>query len=433
MEFKIYTLKEAHSYLKEKLVNRGRTRSIEVMDKVTKIVSDVRKYGDAALIAFTKEFDRVELTPESIKVSIREIENAYSQVSKEFINAIKLAKANIEKFHTLQLKTLWFTETSKGIFVGQKYAPISSVGIYVPGGRASYPSTVLMAGIPAKVAGVSEIVLCSPPDLKGGLPPPILVAANEIGITKIFKVGGAQAIAAMAYGTETIPRVEKIVGPGNIYVTTAKLIVSSDVRIDLPAGPSEILILADASANPSFIACDLMAQAEHDPNAYCILLSDSNILINNVIEVLKSRIPCSDRREIIERALDSNSLFIQVANMGEALSFINDFAPEHLELMVKDPFKLIPNIRNSGAIFLGEMSPVALGDLIAGSNHILPTGGYAKTYSGLSVNDFLKSIDLVYATKEGLKGVSDALSKIAESEKLLEHKKSVDVRLKDER
>ncbi len=432
MNFKIYSLKEAYSYLKDKLGNRGRIRSIEVMDKITKIISDVRKYGDAAVISFTKEFDRVELTPQTMKVSVREIENAYSQVSKEFVNAIKTAKNNIEKFHSLQLKSLWFTETSKGVFVGQKYSPISSVGIYVPGGRASYPSTVLMAAVPAKVAGVSEIVLCSPPALNGEIPPSVLVAANEVGITKIFKIGGAQAIAAMAYGTETIPSVEKIVGPGNIYVTTAKLIVSGDVRIDLPAGPSEILIFADSSANPSFIACDLIAQAEHDPNAYCILLSDSRSLINNVIEILKSRIPASDRREIIERALGSNGLFIHVENLDEALNFINEFAPEHLELMVNDPFKLLSNIRNSGAIFLGEMTPVALGDLIAGSNHILPTGGYAKTYSGLSVNDFVKSIDLVYATKEGLKEISNHLSEIAESEKLLEHKKSVDVRLKDE-
>ncbi len=432
MNFKIYSLKEASSYLKDKLGNRGRVRSIEVMDKVTKIISDVRKYGDTAVIGFTKEFDRVELTPQTMRVSVREIENAYNQVSKEFINAIKIAKNNIEKFHSLQLRSLWFTETSKGVFVGQKYSPISSVGIYVPGGRASYPSTVLMAGIPARVAGVSEIILCSPPALNGEIPPPVLVAANEVGITKIFKVGGAQAIAAMAYGTETIPKVEKIVGPGNIYVTTAKLIVSGDVRIDLPAGPSEILVFADSTANPSFIAYDLIAQAEHDPNAYCILLSDSETLINRVIRNLESLVSSAERKEIIERALDSNSLFIHVTNLEDALNFINEFAPEHLELMVKDPFKLIPHIRNSGAIFLGEMAPVALGDLIAGSNHILPTGGYAKTFSGLSVNDFIKSIDLVYATKEGLKEISKPLSEIAESEKLLEHKRSVDVRIKDE-
>ncbi|MEM2907382.1 MAG: histidinol dehydrogenase, partial [Candidatus Odinarchaeota archaeon] len=316
-------------------------------------------------------------------------------------------------------------ETSKGVFVGQKYSPLKSVGVYVPGGRASYPSTVLMAAVPAKVAGVEEIILCSPPALNGGIDPSILVAANEVGVSKIYKIGGAQAIAAMAYGTETIPRVEKIIGPGNIYVTTAKLIVSSDVRIDLPAGPSEILILADSTANSKFIAHDLIAQAEHDPNASCILLAESTNILNNVIDELNKLIPSSNRREIIEKALESNSLFIHATSLVEALNFINDFAPEHLELLVSDPFKLLPNVKNAGAIFLGEMSPVAVGDLIAGSNHILPTGGYAKTYSGLTVNDFIKSIDLVYATRDGLKKISKPLSEIAVYEKLFEHKKSV--------
>ena len=433
MKFKIYDLNEAYNYLKDKLANRGRTRSIEVIDKVSKIVNDVRKYGDMAVIGFTKEFDKVELTSQEIKVSQKEIENAYNQVSREFVEAIKTAKANIEKFHTLQLRTLWFTETSKGLFVGQKYSPLKSVGIYVPGGRASYPSTVLMAAVPAKVAGVEEIILCSPPALNGGIDPSILVAANEVGVNKIYKIGGAQAIAAMAYGTETIPRVEKIIGPGNIYVTTAKLIVSSDVRIDLPAGPSEILILADSTANPKFIAHDLIAQAEHDPNASCILLAESTNILNQVSDELNTLIPSSNRREIIEKALESNSLFIQATSLAEALNFINDFAPEHLELLVNDPFKLLPSIKNAGAIFLGEMSPVAVGDLIAGSNHILPTGGYAKTYSGLTVNDFIKSIDLVYATREGLKKISKHLSEIAVYEKLFEHKKSVDARISDDK
>jgi len=317
--------------------------------------------------------------------------------------------------------------------VGQKYSPLKSVGIYVPGGRASYPSTVLMAAVPAKVAGVEEIILCSPPALNGGIDPSILVAANEVGVNKIYKIGGAQAIAAMAYGTETIPRVEKIIGPGNIYVTTAKLIVSSDVRIDLPAGPSEILILAGSTANPKFIAHDLIAQAEHDPNASCILLAESTNILNQVSDELNTLIPSSNRREIIEKALESNSLFIQATSLAEALNFINDFAPEHLELLVNDPFKLLPSIKNAGAIFLGEMSPVAVGDLIAGSNHILPTGGYAKTYSGLTVNDFIKSIDLVYATREGLKKISKHLSEIAVYEKLFEHKKSVDARISDDK
>mgnify|MGYP005831092717 CR=1 FL=1 len=432
MELKILNLKNSYDLIKEKLAQRGRIRSIEVIDKVTKIVNDVHKYGDSAIIEYTREFDNVELRQGYLKVNTREIESAYQLVSKEFISSIRVAKSNIEKFHSLQLRTLWFTETTPGVHVGQKYSPLRSVGIYVPGGRASYPSTVLMAAIPAKIAGVEEIVICSPPTVDGNIDPSVIVAANEVGVNKIFKIGGAQAIAAMAYGTESVPKVEKIIGPGNIYVITAKLVVSNEVRIDSPAGPSEILILADSGSNPKFIAYDLMAQAEHDPNAYCVLVSESAPLLRKVIDELSTLLPSSKRSGIIEKSLSSNGLFIETKSLKEAIDFINDFAPEHLELMVREPFKLLSEIKNSGAIFLGEFSPVAIGDFVAGSNHILPTSGYAKTYSGLSLTDFTKSIDVVYATREGLKKIRKPLAELAINEKLLEHKNSVEVRLVDE-
>jgi histidinol dehydrogenase len=431
MNLKILDLKNSYSYINEKLLKRDKFRTLEVIDKVTKIIDDVRRRSDDAVIEYTKTFDNVDLSQDELIVSEREIERAYQQIDKKYLDSLRVAKRNIEKFQSLQLQPLWFTETTPGVFVGQKYSPLKKVGIYVPGGRASYPSTVLMAAIPAKIAGVDEILITSPPTVNGNVSPSVIVAAKEVGVNKIFKIGGAQAIAAMAYGTAIIPKVEKIIGPGNIYVTTAKLLVSNEVRIDTPAGATEIVILADDSAKPKFIAYDLIAQAEHDPQSYCILISNSDKILNNVKKELNIIIKKSERKEIIEKSISDNGFLIKAKNIQEALDLIDDIAPEHLQLMVNEPFLILNKIRNSGAIFLGDYSPVSIGDYIAGSNHILPTGGFAKTYSGLSVRDFIKNIDIVYSSREGLAKLKPHLSNLAIHEELWGHEKSVEARFDD--
>ena len=402
-----------------------------VMRRVERIVEAVRVQGDKAVIRYTEKYDGVTLSPSTIRVKEREMMEAYEKVPEKFITAIRTAAENIEAYHKRQLATFTFSP-APGIILKQVFRPVECAGIYVPGGRAAYPSTVLMTAIPARIAGVRRIVACTPPSRNGSVTPAILVACKEAGVTDIFRIGGAQAIAAMAYGTGTVPKVDVIVGPGNIYVTSAKLLVSSDVKVDLPAGPSELLVLADKSSNPLFVAADLVSQAEHDPSAAVVLVTTSRSFGERVVKLaykLASNLPTKDT---IVSALN-NGWVILVENLDEAVKFINLYAPEHLEIQVENAEYVLEKVRNAGAIFLGKYSPVAVGDYAAGSNHVLPTGGYAKAYSGLSVDCFVKRISVVKCTLSGLKELSEVVSTLAELEGLPAHAESVRVRLNNEK
>jgi histidinol dehydrogenase len=402
-----------------------------VKDSVINIISEVKEYGDRAIIKFTKEFDNVELSEENIRVSKEEISDAYKKVDPILLKAIKHAKKNLITFHSAQKREDWSIEIEEGVTVGQIYRPISSVGIYIPGGRAVYPSTVLMIAAPASIAGIEDIIMCSPPQDDKKIAPEILVAANEFGIKNIFKVGGAQAIAAMAYGTETIPQVLKIVGPGSIWVNVAKQLLSNFIAIDAPAGPSEILIIADDSADMNYVIADFISQIEHDPDNLGIIVSNSHSLINQIKTSIDKYVLKSKRKSIIEKALKNNSLIIQADNIEDCIRISNLIAPEHLEILTENPDELLDKIINAGAIFLGPFSPVPLGDYCAGTNHILPTGGSAKRYSGLNIYDFLKTMDVLKCEKEGLKKLSETAIKLAEFEGLYAHKRSIEERLKD--
>ncbi|MFX1487886.1 MAG: histidinol dehydrogenase [Promethearchaeota archaeon] len=402
-----------------------------VKDSVIKIISEVKEYGDQAIIKFTKEFDNVELSEENIRVSKEEISDAYKKVDPNLLKAIKHAKRNLITFHSAQKREDWSIEIEEGVTVGQIYRPISSVGIYIPGGRAIYPSTVLMIAAPASIAGIEDIIMCSPPQDDKKIAPEIIVAANEFGIKNVFKVGGAQAIAAMAYGTETIPRVLKIVGPGSIWVNVAKQLLSNIVAVDAPAGPSEILIIADDSADMNYVITDFISQIEHDPDNVGIIVSNSHSLINQIKTSIDEYVLKSKRKSIIEKALKNNSLIIQANNIEDCIRISNLIAPEHLEILTENPDELLDKIVNAGAVFLGPFSPVPLGDYCAGTNHILPTGGSAKKYSGLNIYDFLKTMDVLKCEKEGLKKLSETTIKLAEFEGLYAHKRSIEERLKD--
>ncbi|MEM1657751.1 MAG: histidinol dehydrogenase [Candidatus Jordarchaeales archaeon] len=404
---------------------------MEAIRKVQRIVEEVRKKGDEALVKYTKKFDGVFIPPSRIKVTKEEIDEAYSKTGEKVVKAIRLAAENIRVFHEKQMAT-FTVEKVPGVKLSQIVRPVNSAGIYVPGGRAAYPSTALMAAVPAKVAGVKKIVVCTPPDRSGGVKPEILVACNEAGVDEIFKVGGAQAIAAMAYGTKTIPKVDVLVGPGNIYVTAAKILVSREVRVDLPAGPSEILVLADESCNPLFVAADLVSQAEHDPAASVVLVTTSRRVAEEVVKLSYELATKLDTKDVVVSVLD-NGWCILVENLDEAAEFVNSYAPEHLEIHVENPWYVLEKVENAGAIFIGSYTPVALGDYVAGSNHILPTGGYAKIFSGLSVENFIKRISVVECNKEGLKALSESVMVLAEVEGMLAHAQAVKVRLeKDE-
>ncbi|MFX1557670.1 MAG: histidinol dehydrogenase [Promethearchaeota archaeon] len=402
----------------------------EIVEDVNKIIQEVKLNGDAAIINFSKTFDGVELSESEIKVTIDEIEEAYDKIDQKLLEAFRFAKKNLIKFHQSQKHEEWLIDVVKGVRAGQIYRPIESVGLYVPGGRAIYPSTVLMAATPAYVAGVKDIIICSPPQKDKKIAPEIIVAAKEFEISKIYKIGGAQAIAAMAYGTETIPRVQKVFGPGNKWVNTAKQLLSNIVAIDTPAGPSEVLIIADDSAKVNYVIMDFLSQIEHDPDNIGIIVTDSAQLIENIKNKLDSFLEQSERKEIIKSALN-NSLVIKAKDLDDCIRISNFIAPEHLEILTKNPKNLLENVTNAGAIFLGQFSPVPLGDYSAGTNHILPTGGNAKKYSGLNIYDFLKIIDILECNKEGLKNLSESATKIAEFEKFYAHKKSIEERLKD--
>lgn len=388
---------------------------------VREIVAAVREKGDSALLAYTKQFDKVELSEDELKVTEQETKKAYKKVKKEFFDPLNKAIQNITAFHRKQKSDEWFETLPLDVVLGQRLIPLEKVGIYVPGGRATYPSSVLMNTIPAKVAGVKEIILVSPPPIS----PYVLVAAAEVGVNSVYKVGGAQAIAALAYGTESIPKVDKIVGPGNVYVTLAKREVFGAVGIESLAGPSDVLIIADGEAEPEFIAADLLAQAEHDPTSSAILLTNSAKIIEKTEKELHKQLTKLSRRKIIEQA---EIILIQVESIHQAVDIANRIAPEHLELDIGSPQRVLEKIRNAGAVFLGPHSPVAVGDYIAGPNHVLPTGGTARFSSPLGVYDFVKHQSIIGYTKPALKNVWKDVKFLAEIEGLEAHARSIDVR-----
>jgi histidinol dehydrogenase len=408
---------------------RGGGLDAEVLGVAQRIIDEVRTRGDAALVEYTRTFDHAELTVDELRVTEDEIDEAVAGADPELVEALANAAVAIEEFHRRQVTQSWFSSEEGGIFVGQKVTPISRVGIYIPGGRASYPSTVLMNGIPAIVAGVDEIAMVVPPGPDGSVPAAVLVAAAEVGVTEIYKVGGAQAIAALAYGTDTIPRVDKITGPGNAYVTAAKKLVTGDVGIDMLAGPSEVLVLADASADAEFVAIDLMAQAEHDPRAAVYLVTTEPQLVDEVELALAELLADSPRADVIETSLRDNGIAWVCDEIVTALAIVNAVAPEHLEVMMDNPFELLGAIRNAGAIFLGPWTPESVGDYVAGPNHTLPTGGTARFSGPLSVDDFVKKSSVIGYSPEALEADGATILTIAEAEGLSAHAKAVSLRL----
>ncbi len=397
-------------------------------DTVQEIVETVKRDGDQAVFAYTKEFDKAEIKAGNLKVTEQEIEEAMKEVDPELIEILKKSMKNIRQFHEKQRQYSWFDSKPDGTILGQKITPLESVGVYVPGGKAAYPSSVLMNIIPAEVAGVSRIAMVTPPGKDGKGNPVTLTAAHLAGVTEVYKVGGAQAVAAHAFGTETIPKVNKIVGPGNIFVALAKKAVYGHVSIDSIAGPSEILVLADESANPRFVAADLLSQAEHDELASAILVTTSMELAEKVSEEIETFTRELSRREIIEKSLDNYGYILVADTMKEAIYAVNEIAPEHLEIITKNPFEDMTRIHNAGAIFIGEYSSEPLGDYFAGPNHVLPTNGTAKFFSALSVDDFIKKSSIIYYSKEALEEIHEDIEAFAEAEHLTAHANSVKVR-----
>jgi len=412
----------------KRIINRGETATDEVAVIVKEVVERVRKEGDPALLEYTEKFDRVAMTLKEIKVTTQEIKDAYAHVDQKKVDALKLAAANIRSFHEKQKLSSWVNQEADGVILGQLARPIRSAGVYVPGGKACYPSSVLMNVIPARVAGVEQLIMCSPVP-GGNLNPYILVAADIAGVSDIYKIGGAQAIAAMAYGTATVPKVDKIVGPGNIYVATAKRYVFGQVDIDMIAGPSEILVIADESADPAFVASDLLSQAEHDELASSILVTTSHTLAEKVVAEVERQLSNLSRKDIARKAIDRFGAIVVVANLQEAADVSNSIAPEHLELAVEKPFDLLALIKNAGAIFLGHYTPESVGDYIAGPNHVLPTGGTARFFSPLSTDSFMKKSSLLFYTKEGLDKVAEAVMQIADVEGLEAHGNTIRIRM----
>lgn len=410
------------------ILNRARLDLASVEKDTREIIDSVKSRGDEALFNLTEKFDGAKLNIGTIKATKIEITEAHETIKPAEIKAMNKAAANIKKFQQLQLGRIEFEYEKQEVKLGLISRSISSVGVYAPGGKTCYPSSVLMSAIPAKVAGVERIILCSPPSFKTRFNPYILVAADIAEVDEIYCVGGAQAIAAMAYGTKTIKPVEKIVGPGNIYVNAAKQILSNEVAIDLPAGPSEILIIADITAKDEFVAADMLAQAEHDENATCILITDSKKIADEVRKIIDTITENMPEESTVKIALKRRGLIIIVNKIEEAIKLSNRIAPEHLTIMTKNSSSLLKKIRNAGAIFLGKYSPVAIGDYSVGTNHVLPTGGYAKTYSGLSVRDFLKTISYVNCSSKGLKKLAETTRTLADIEKLSFHSKSIEVR-----
>lgn len=400
----------------------------EYEERVAQIGRQVRESGDQAVFDCTLKFDGASINKDNFLVSDEEIEAAYEKVDDEYIFALGAAIENIWDFHSRQVRNSWMEPDERGNILGQLFRPLERVGIYVPGGTAAYPSSVLMNAIPAQVVGVEEIAMVSPPDRDGNMNPYTLVAAAELGLTEIYKMGGAQAVFALAWGTESVKKVNLISGPGNIYVTLAKKMVYGDVNIDMLAGPSEILIIADKQANPVYLAADMMSQAEHDVLARSILVSDSEDLIAQVEVELKRQLEGMSRREIISRSLEDYGALVLTSNIDEACEIANLVAPEHLELMVENPFAILSKIHNAGAIFMGQYTPEPVGDYYAGPNHILPTGGTARFYSPVSVDTFRKSSSIIYYSEEGIQEDADDIIKLATVEGLTAHANSIRVR-----
>ena len=403
---------------------------VDVAAIVSGIIAEVRARGDEALYDYCEKFDKVRLS--SLEVTDEEISEAFASVEPEFINVLKLAATNIRAFHEKQVRNSFVMLEREGVVMGQKIMPIEKVGLYVPGGTASYPSTVLMDAIPAKIAGCSEIVIVTPPGRDGKVNPAILAAAHIAGVTRIFKVGGAQAVAALAYGTETIPQVDKIVGPGNAFVAEAKKQVFGRVAIDMIAGPSEILIVADGSCDPRHVAADMLSQAEHDKLACAVLVTDSESLACGVQKEIERQLACLPREEIARASIDANGKIIVADSLDKVIDIANALAPEHLELCVDNPFDYLDRIRHAGSIFMGKNCPEALGDYLAGPNHTLPTSGTARFASPLSVDDFVKKSQYTYFTREALKKVAGSVAMFAEKEGLSAHARSATVRFEED-
>ncbi len=416
--------------LLESLLKRSPNQYGEYESKVSAILDNVKENGDEALFKYTSMFDKVEITAENILVTKEEIDEAYALVGQEFLDVIRKSAANIKKFHEKQKRNSWF-DTEDGIIVGQRIIPLAICGIYVPGGKAALSSSALMNIIPAKVAGVKRIIMCTPPGKDGKVSPYTLVAAFEAGADEVYKVGGAQAIGAMAYGTASIPKVDKIVGPGNIYVALAKKRVFGNVSIDSIAGPSEILVLADETANPKFVAADLLSQAEHDELASAILITTSEELANKVSVEVDKFVEKLDRKEIMTKSLENFGYILVAENMDDAIDAVNEIASEHLEIVTKDPFALMTRVYNAGAIFLGPYSSEPLGDYFAGPNHVLPTNGTSKFFSPLNLDDFVKKSSVISYTKEALEPVYKDIVSFAKAEGLTAHANSIAVRFED--
>ena len=424
--------KESTKDILENLLKRSPNNYGKFESTVAQILDKVKNEGDAALFAYTKEFDKADVTKETIRVTDAEIEEAYAQIDPALLGVIRKALVNIRKYHEKQIQNSWFTSGTNGTMLGQKVIPLNRVGVYVPGGKAVYPSSVLMNIVPAKVAGVQHIVMTTPPGKDGKVCASTLVAAKEAGADEIYKVGGAQAIGALAFGTESIPKVDKIVGPGNIFVALAKKAVYGYVSIDSIAGPSEILVLADETANPHFVAADLLSQAEHDELACAILITISEEFAAKVNEEVKGFVEVLSRKEIIQKSLDNFGYILIAEDMDEAIEAANEIAPEHMEIVTANPFEDMMKVKNAGAIFIGEYSSEPLGDYFAGPNHVLPTNGTAKFFSALSVDDFIKKSSIVYYSKAALRDIHKDIIQFATSEQLTAHANSIAVRFEDE-
>ena len=424
--------KESTKDILENLLKRSPNNYGKFEAAVADILANVKEKGDEALFSYTKEFDKVEVTPETIRVTEAEIEEAYKAVDASLLEVIRKALVNISSYHEKQRQNSWFTSTENGTMLGQKVTPLNRVGVYVPGGKAVYPSSVLMNIVPAKVAGVPHIVMTTPPGKDGKVNPSTLVAAKEAGADEIYKVGGAQAIGALAYGTASIPKVDKIVGPGNIFVALAKKAVYGHVSIDSIAGPSEILVLADETANAHYVAADLLSQAEHDEMASAILITTSTELAQNVEKEIEGYLKVLSRKEIIEKSLENFGYILIAEDMDEAIEAANEIASEHMEIVTKNAFEVMMKVRNAGAIFIGEYSSEPLGDYFAGPNHVLPTNGTAKFFSALSVDDFIKKSSIVYYSRSALQEIHKDIIQFASSEQLTAHANSIAVRFEEE-
>ena len=423
--------KETQNNILENLLKRSPNSYGEFESRVNDIIQNVREKRDEAIFEYTLKFDGATINQDNIRVTEEEIKEAYEQVDPKLLDVIRKALVNIRDYHAKQKQYSWFDSDESGIIIGQKVTPLKTVGVYVPGGKAVYPSSVLMNVIPAKVAGVSNIIMTTPCGKDGKVYPSTLVAAKEAGVDAIYKVGGAQAIAALAFGTESIPKVDKIVGPGNIYVALAKKAVFGYVSIDSIAGPREIMVLADETANPRFVAADLLSQAEHDEMASAILVTTSETLAEQVSVEVDKFVATLSRKEIIQKSLDNYGYILVADTMQDAIDTVNEIASEHLELVTKNPFKTMTKIRNAGAIFIGENSSEPLGDYFAGPNHVLPTNGTAKFFSPLSVDDFIKKSSIISYSREALEPVYKDIVQFAECEKLTAHANSIRVRFED--